>query len=98
MRAAGLGQRQALGHDRMDAARSQQVKQRAEVLPEPHRIAGTSTDLKSLPNSTDGKHLAALPQLLDLVCGDAPAGREQAPKRYNCGRRIPLDPRSPALV
>src|SRR5262249_31359923 len=36
--AAGLGQRQALGHDRVDLVRTQQLEQREEVLPEPFLV------------------------------------------------------------
>ena len=45
-----------------------------------------------------GKHLVAFAQLLDPVAGHPPAGREQAPERDGRGRRVPLDPPSPALV
>src|SRR5215207_8021697 len=39
VRAARFGERQALGHDRVDLATTKQLKQREEVLPEPIRVA-----------------------------------------------------------
>jgi hypothetical protein len=62
---APLGQRQTLGHDWMDLALTQQRDQRAEVLPKPIRVAGTSTNRRRSAKSTHGKHLVTFPELLD---------------------------------
>jgi hypothetical protein len=72
VRAASLGQRQALGHDRVDLAHTQQLEQRAEVLPEPLRVAGAATHRKRSTTS-HGKHLVALAQLLNPVGEHVPA-------------------------
>ena len=81
MRAARISERKALGHDWVDLATTKQLEQRAEVLTEPLRVAGTSTHRK---------RLVALAQLLDPVGGHPPAGREQAPADtpmgYICSR------------
>src|SRR5690348_17991487 len=42
VRAARVGQRQALGHDRVDIAAPEQLEQRQEVLAEPDGIPGSS--------------------------------------------------------
>ena len=76
---------------------TEQLEQCEEVLPEPLRVAGTSTHGKRSATS-HGKHLVALAQLLDPVGEHPPAGREQAPERDGRGRRVPLDPPSPALA
>ena len=92
-----LGQGQALGHGRVDLVFAEQLDQRPEVLAEPLRIAGASTNGKRVAAS-DRKHLVALAQLLDPVGGHAPARREQAPERDGCRRPVQLEPSSPALV
>ena len=66
--------------------------------PEPIRVAGSSTHRKRSAKSARGKHLVAFAQLLDPVDEHPPAGREQAPERDGRGRRVPLDPPSPALA
>jgi hypothetical protein len=60
VRAARLGQRQPLGDDRVDPILTEQLEERAEVLPEPLRVAGTSAHGKRSATSTDGKRLVAL--------------------------------------
>ena len=75
MGATRIGERQALGHDRVDLAATKQLEQRAEVLPEPCRVAGTSTHRKRSPTSP-GNHLVSFAQLLDPVARHPPAGRE----------------------
>src|SRR5262245_14908962 len=98
MRAARISERQALGDDRVDLVRAEQLEQREEVLPEPTWVAGTSTHRKRWRTSTHGKHLVAVAQLLDPVGEHAPVRREQAPESDARGRRVPLDPPSPALA
>ena len=44
-----LEQRQALGHDRVDLALTEQLDQRGEVLPEPLRMAGLSARCSRSP-------------------------------------------------
>src|SRR4029450_3455754 len=61
--AAGFCERQALGDDRVDLVRTEQLQQREEVLPEPVRVAGTSTDGKRSPTPR-GNPLGALSPLL----------------------------------
>src|SRR6266508_2974931 len=78
VRATRLTERQALGHDRVDLVLTEQLEQRAEVLPEPLRVAGTSTHGTRSP-STYGKHLMTFAQLLDPVGEHPSAGREQPP-------------------
>jgi hypothetical protein len=48
--------------------------------------------------SAHGEHLVAFAQPLDRVDEQPSAGREQAPARDSCGRRVPLGPASPALA
>src|SRR5205823_9093785 len=96
--AARISERQALRDDRVDLVRAEQLEQREEVLPEPIRVARASSDGKRSATSSHGKHLAAVAQLLDPVGEYPPAGREQAPEPEARGRRVPLDPPSPALA
>jgi hypothetical protein len=49
VRAASLGERQALGHDRVDLVLTEQLEQSEEILPEPFRVAGTPP--RGPPNS-----------------------------------------------
>src|SRR5215211_4651671 len=72
MSATSLGQRQALGHDRVDLATTKQLEQREEVLPEPIRVARHSAHCS-------GSVLGRVAQLLDPVGEHPPAWREQAP-------------------
>ena len=59
VRTTSVGERQTLGHDRMDLALTQQLEQRPEVRPEPIRVAGTSTHGKRAATSAHGKNLMA---------------------------------------
>jgi hypothetical protein len=74
VRAARIGQRQALGHHEVDLPTAEQLEQRAEVLTEPLRVAWTSTHGKCWTTPTDGEPLVTLAQLLDPVGGHASAG------------------------
>ena len=75
MRAARISERQALRDDRVDLALTEQPEQRAEVLAEPLRVAGTSAHGKRSAAPHRNK-LVALAQLLDPVGRHPSAGGE----------------------
>src|SRR5262245_54629969 len=76
VRATRIAERQALRDDRVDLALTEQLEQRAEILPEPIRVARTSTHQKRSASPAEGNHLVALTQLLDPV-GEHPSARRQ---------------------
>ena len=76
---------------------SRSRQQRAEVLAESVRVARASTHRKRSVTPAHGKPLVAFAELLDPVDQQPPTWREQAPERDGRGRRVPLDPASPAL-
>src|SRR5262245_24329109 len=98
VRATRIAERQALRDDRVDLALTEQLEQRAEILPEPIRVARTSTHQKRSASPAEGNNLVALTQLLDPVGQHPSARRQPTPKGDASGRRVPFDPRSPALA
>ena len=93
-----IGQRQRLGHHRVDLVPAEQLEQHGEVLPEPLRVPGASTHQARGAPSGHGQPLATVAQPLDAVGEHSPAGREQAAQCHGRGRGIPLEPRPAVLV
>jgi hypothetical protein len=80
VRAAGVAQRHALGHDRVNRPIAEQLDQRPEVLTEPIRVAGSTTRKTRWVMTAYGKHLMALAKLLDPVDEDPAPGARATPK------------------
>jgi hypothetical protein len=59
----------------MNLAGAEQIEQCVEVLAEPLRVAGTSTDSEGRSASADRKSLMTVAEPLNAVRAYAPAGR-----------------------